>query len=335
MFNSTVLDLVILLSFTYFIGSLLISSLQEIIATALNWRAKDLESTLNNLLFDKEWQPFLNNKVLNSPFIAVLRKDVGKFPSYIPPANFARAVMEPLGGSDLNKIAATLSAAPAFLPGDLKTAMDDFLLQAGGDVKAFQSQLETFYNTGMDRATGWYKRRVRKLIFWMSLLVAILLNLDTIKIVNDSLKQPAQLKANADQIASAMKDIQYKEDSTGISVRLPGKGSAELKVDTAASKASLETLSTKIKALNTLTSQLKAAGLKIGYDNWNAAEDEWAGNDPAAYTTFWWANILIKLAGCFITVFALQLGSGYWFGILTKAINIRGTGKKPGEKQSK
>jgi len=100
MFNSTVLDLVILLSFTYFIGSLLISSLQEMIATGLNMRAKELETALNNLLFDSDWKSFVNDKVLKSPFIEVLRKEADKFPSYIPAENFARAVMQQIGGKD-------------------------------------------------------------------------------------------------------------------------------------------------------------------------------------------------------------------------------------------
>src|SRR5579864_4837591 len=103
MFNSTVLDLVILLSFTYFIGSLLISSLQEIIATVLNWRANDLEKALDGLLFDSNWKSFLKDKVYKSPFFTVLQRDANKFPSYIPAGNFARAVIQQLGGSDMTK----------------------------------------------------------------------------------------------------------------------------------------------------------------------------------------------------------------------------------------
>lgn len=337
MFNSTVLDLVILLSFTYFIGSLLISSLQEIIATVLDWRAKDLETALNNLLFDSNWQSFLKDKIFKSPFILVLKKDVDDFPSYIPAANFARAVIQQLGGSNIDKIRTTLTAtaADSGLPASLKTALDDFLQEANGSVEAFQQQLETFYNTGMDRTTGWYKRKTRKLIFWMSFVAAVLLNLDTIKIINDSLKQPIQLKANADHIAAAVKDIQYKEDTTGISVQFSRKAGSGLIIDTGASKASIDTLSHRIKQLNTLTAQLDSAGLKVGYTGFNDAWAEWTGDNTSAKWYLSVGKFLLKLLGLFITVCALQLGSGYWFGILTKAVNIRGTGKKPDEKKGK
>lgn len=318
MFNSTVLDLVILLSFTYFIGSLLISSLQEMIATGLNMRAKELETALNTLLFDSDWPSFLKDKVLKSPFIEVLRKEADKFPSYIPAENFARAVMQQIGGSDIKAITLALAASPSPVPAGLKTVLDDFLRDAEGDVKVFQQQLETLYNTSMDRVTGWYKRNVRKIIFWLSFVVAILLNIDTIKIVNDSLKQPAVLKANVDQIASTMNDIQ--------------KEGSKVSIDTGANRTSKDTLSADVKQLTTLTSQLKDAGLKIGYSGLKDFGTEWWGGDSCWLSSV--GNVFIKLLGVFITVCAFQLGSGYWFGILTKAVNIRGTGKKPGEKKS-
>ena len=37
----------------------------------------------------------------------------------------------------------------------------------------------------------------------------------------------------------------------------------------------------------------------------------------------------LKLLGWLLTAAAGTLGAGYWFGLLTKAINIRGTGPKP------
>ena len=41
------------------------------------------------------------------------------------------------------------------------------------------------------------------------------------------------------------------------------------------------------------------------------------------------ANGVLKLLGWLLTAAAGTLGAGYWFGLLTKAINIRGTGPKP------
>jgi hypothetical protein len=42
---------------------------------------------------------------------------------------------------------------------------------------------------------------------------------------------------------------------------------------------------------------------------------------------FWWA--LTKLAGLTITALAISLGAPFWFDILQKFMNVRGTGTKP------
>jgi hypothetical protein len=49
MFSSPVLDLVILLSFIYFTGSLILSTINEAIAGSLRLRPGQLETTLQNL----------------------------------------------------------------------------------------------------------------------------------------------------------------------------------------------------------------------------------------------------------------------------------------------
>jgi hypothetical protein len=41
------------------------------------------------------------------------------------------------------------------------------------------------------------------------------------------------------------------------------------------------------------------------------------------------ANGLMKLLGWILTAAAGTLGAGYWFALLTKAINIRGAGPRP------
>ena len=44
-------------------------------------------------------------------------------------------------------------------------------------------------------------------------------------------------------------------------------------------------------------------------------------------------NILLKLAGIFITALAARQGAPFWFDILKRIVNLRGTGANPAEKQ--
>jgi hypothetical protein len=44
------------------------------------------------------------------------------------------------------------------------------------------------------------------------------------------------------------------------------------------------------------------------------------------------SNLLAKLAGIFITALAAMQGAPFWFDMLKRAVNLRSTGPKPGEK---
>ena len=54
--------------------------------------------------------------------------------------------------------------------------------EAGADVNAFKLKLEQWFNDTMDRATGWYKRYTRIILFIIGLIAAISFNVDTIAI---------------------------------------------------------------------------------------------------------------------------------------------------------
>jgi hypothetical protein len=54
--------------------------------------------------------------------------------------------------------------------------------EAGADINTFKSKLEQWFNDTMDRASGWYKRYTRIILFIIGLIVAIAFNVDTIAI---------------------------------------------------------------------------------------------------------------------------------------------------------
>jgi hypothetical protein len=55
-------------------------------------------------------------------------------------------------------------------------------LESGADIDMFKSKLEQWFNDTMDRATGWYKRYTRIILFILGLIVAFAFNVDTIAI---------------------------------------------------------------------------------------------------------------------------------------------------------
>jgi hypothetical protein len=46
-------------------------------------------------------------------------------------------------------------------------------------------------------------------------------------------------------------------------------------------------------------------------------------------------NLAVKLAGIFITALAARQGAPFWFDILKRVVNLRGTGANPVEKEGK
>src|SRR6476619_6407868 len=68
LFGSSILEVLIGLFLVYFVLSTVVTQINELIATLLKWRARDLESGLQNLLCDPE----LAEKVRNHQLIKAL-----------------------------------------------------------------------------------------------------------------------------------------------------------------------------------------------------------------------------------------------------------------------
>ena len=75
MFNSSILDLIVLLPFTYFIGSLILTSANEFIAAVFNLRQRNLKYALENLFPgspSNNWQNFVQDTLIKTPHIQSL-----------------------------------------------------------------------------------------------------------------------------------------------------------------------------------------------------------------------------------------------------------------------
>ena len=90
---SPIINLILLLAFTYFIASLLVTSVNEAIAGVFKLRQKQLKMGLTNLFFTQKeaWVKYIEGEFMSSPFIESLKKDPESFPAYIPAKNFALA----------------------------------------------------------------------------------------------------------------------------------------------------------------------------------------------------------------------------------------------------
>jgi hypothetical protein len=350
MFNSPVLDLVILLSFTYFIGSIMLTAINESISAGLKMRANDLVTTIKNLLIEDgtkdDWKKFVAGKFFASQQIRSLMKDIKDQPSYIPSKNFLMVLIENLDPTNYTQGKIDAAIVNSSIPDVLKKTLQAIWVKASSSVTvkeeqiaAFEKEVETFYNNAMERATGWYKRKMRRIAFVIAILLSIAMNIDTIKITNDALKDKSKLAKTVDNISNSLASIEHsdsvfiinKNDTTRIIQKVTTD--TAYTIDTALSKD----LKYNVKATITKVKDLQAfynnqnQGYQMGYGSSEEFIKQWFKDGNTDLDKF--LRFLLKMLGIMMSAFAVQLGSGYWFDILNKAVNIRAAGKKPDEQK--
>ncbi len=187
------LDVAIGLSFIYLTMALICTALTEMIAGALNKRAKFLEEGVVKLL---RGPVPLAERLAEHPLIRSLVRDARqKFPSYIPSDRFATALMDLLSGPHPhNSIIAITSAVSALPEGDVKTQLRILVEAADGNVERLKKEIEDWFNSAMDRVSGWYKRNAHLYTIVIAVGITLFLNADSLKIartlwVNPTIRQ--------------------------------------------------------------------------------------------------------------------------------------------------
>ncbi|HEY4086088.1 MAG TPA: hypothetical protein VGM43_09125 [Bryobacteraceae bacterium] len=302
MFGSEVLDVALGLIFIYLVLSLICSAACEAIEAVLKSRSAYLKRGLQELLSDPSGKELVA-EVYSHPLVCSLftgqynpSKD-GNLPSYIPPANFALALMDIVGVAKAVKGAAgspeaetirnTLEAYAAKNPA-VSQALLTLAHTTEFDLNRMRSAIEGWYNSSMDRVSGWFKRRTHWVVLALGLIIAVGINADTILITN-SLATDKSLRESLVLAAS--------EDAK--------------RTDAIASQNFQNDMQT-----------IREAGLPLG---WTTS----ASSSHRVPQT--WREWLVKMLGLILTTFAISLGGPFWFDLLNQFMVVRST-IKPQEK---
>jgi hypothetical protein len=288
MFGSSILDIAIGLVFVFLLLSLICSALNEFIESFLKMRGQYLERGIGELLGDPQNASKLVSAIYNHGMVSSLFKgnyatgNKRDLPSYIPSQNFALALID---------VAAHPPTGIA-LPASLISALDSMKAAAAGKTEVLQANIEAWYNSGMDRVGGWYKRHVQWIILLLGLIVAIAINADTLQLTH-SLSTDASLRQAL--VAAAQAQARTPLPTGPVTDPAP------------AIKADIESLGT--------------LGLPIGWQNWK--------NEPSGLghsgIDWLWSVFIAHISGWLITAIATTLGAPFWFDLLGKFITIRST----------
>jgi len=190
--------------------------------------------------------------------------------------------------------------------------------------KARQS-VEKWFDDSMDRVSGEFKRHSQWVALIIGFVIAIVLNVDSVDLTLYLWREPAvrqglaenaskfelpqeQLEANPEQALQ-----NFRDQFAGLSLPI-GWGVNE---------------GTGISTLD-INCQLfpdaqQAFGVPVPWSNRCIAPPQ--SNSQT--------NLLLKLAGIFLTALAARQGAPFWFDILKRFVNVRSTGANPDEKAGK
>jgi len=287
MFGSNILDIGMGLVFLFLLLSLICSAANELIEGMLKKRSQALEKGITELLGDDSGKSFVakiyDHGLINGLFrgnYATTPKS--KLPSYIPSRNFALALIS------IAKDATTMTA----LPKNVKSALDAFEKTEANDAAQLQKSVEEWYNSAMDRVSGWYKRRTQLIIFVLGATLAIVVNADCVDYAK-RLSRDSSLR----QSVVAMAEATAKNDPTKDDKTEP-----------------VDKIKKEINALDGI-------GLPIGWGE-HHYEHSLCGGLSAFHD---------HVIGWFLTALAVSLGAPFWFDTLNKLMVVRST-VKPREK---
>jgi hypothetical protein len=269
MLGSTVLEVAIGLVFCFASMALIASSVYEAIASLWKLRASSLLAGVKSMLNDPQFtglaRAIYNNALVNprGPGTATTQKELASKPSYIGAKGFAVALIEaiqeiPSDGADLGK------AIDALPDPQLRALLAGMYSRAEGKLENLQASLASWFDAGMERVSGTYKRRAQLFSFVIAFVIAALFNVDAFRLFRSLWNHPAFLS----QIVA------------------PASASAP-------------------DALEALKS------LPVGWDGISSSAS-------------------VALLGWVATASSALFGAPFWFDLLQRVVNVRGTGPKPG-----
>jgi hypothetical protein len=328
-----VLDVAIGLVFLYLMTSLLVTIVQEGIASMMQLRAKNLYDAIENLLGDPALAKHPDYKELvvdlyRHPLMQSLYRrtpladqasaadfvKVASLPSYIPSRTFAIALLDVLRGKSatdatgIDQVLGGARQAVEKLPaGHLKTTLTLFVADAdpvresvNQRAEEVGQRVEGWFNDSMSRASGWYKRQAQRMSLGIGLAITILINANTFQVA-ERLWSDHALRAQVSATAAAY----YKEQTND-------RNQAE----TVTAKAGSQAGSVAAQWSDQMK-RLQESSLPIG---WSA---DFASMLPRHFAG--WAALLF---GWLVTGLAASLGAAFWFDVLGRALQIRGSGPK-------
>jgi hypothetical protein len=180
------------------------------------------------------------------------------------------------------------------------------------DAEQARKNIEEWFNTAMDRVSGWYKRRTQLVLFLIGITASIAFNADSVRL----LRELSTDKGKRDAIVGVATN--YAKSTTA----LP------------ATSTSFDDARTQMEVAQ---KQLSTLGVPLGW--WRDGTPNYGCRCVSCGPTLqqklmnpeWLRCWFLVFCGWLMTALAISLGAPFWFDTLNKIIVVRST-VKPAEK---
>lgn len=392
MTGNVAFDIAIGLIFVYLLYSLYATVVMELIASVLGLRAKNLRYTLKRMLKNEKtytgsrgvrytkkiladivttfsrimgWSVNLEDRNLydafrEQPNVKYLGSGgFGGKPSYMAPETFSKGLIDSLKGpqTDFSLIDGVRSGLDRIFPADNETKLHiiSLLEDANNDPVKFRILLENWFNTTMERSSGWFKQTTQILLLVIGAFIAISSNVDTVAIIK-KLSTDKDARQQLVQMA-----IEFSDKNKTLITQTQARGDSNQQL-----------LNARLDSLKQVREMLRAdlnKSQSILSSEWAVPDSvAWYQNDTASVGS---DSVYMKLAentfirvhktvdtailrkvlpdsikgsfiqvnagsykrhyatssshflGFLLTILALSLGAPFWFDLLNKLIKLR------------
>ena len=375
--NSPLLETIICLTLVFALLSLLVSTLTEIVNSYRNERGDQLFKGIVRMFEDGADINF-GEQLYKHPMVASIFKDGVRPPQYISNFMFSQALIDTIANYGRKFLKEEEDTFKLFHAGVKNMQLDSGLKllllnmveksvsfsggYPGKVLTTLDNQIQTWYKDSMDRMSGWFKDLMRKRVLIISIIVTVVLNVNSIFLFKTLYTNPT-LRSALTPVAEKIADNYAKEkkDTTATPLQQITKAVAESHL----AKGSIDTafgpaLAKAVKGFEKLDSiqkdrdsakldnfqqvseqisELAALGIPIGWHR---------GVPPLSLDTLTRRDsVQIKIGtgtsrtadkgvqlfwyviGLAITAFSISAGAPFWFDMLLKLVNVRRAGKKP------
>ena len=228
MFDHTAFDVAIGLTLLYVVLSVAASAISEWISTAVGLRARTLRAGVENL-FGADYSrklyrhPMIRNLANNKPLEKKAPKNAAtdeakggnevnagtpgegkRKPSYLDSNTVAAALIDLVAHDDKGKPVVDLEGKAAMMidrveDPHLKQVLRALNIRGAGTVDELRRELASWFDEGMSRVSGWYKRRAHLFVLVIATVVTVLTNASTIHVARDLWEDDALRTALAEE----------------------------------------------------------------------------------------------------------------------------------------